>query len=237
VTSILIKKREGSKVRKNRIEERLTRLLSLQGSDPGFFLLVTHSFVEGYLRDFLGMHEMDYHFPDLLYKFKEKKLAETKGFIKELYALNDLNNRQSLVNGVRHSFEPIDQENICILVPSNKDVDSVQEVIEAAGYASSDLRENTFSFEDKNVIRISTLHSSKGLDFHIVLLLLRRSPFTGRVFDNDSLAKMKRNLIYVSLTRAMGRVNVFVLDGESKVEIRDLVEVFDEIHQNIEFQD
>ncbi len=77
-------------------------------------------------------------------------------------------------------------------------------------------------------IRISTLHSSKGLDFSIVLLLLHRSPFTGRIFDNDTLEKMKRNLIYVSLTRAMDHVNVFVLDGESKVEIGDLVEVFDE---------
>lgn len=110
MASILIKKSEGSEVRKNRIEQRLTRLISLQGSDPGFFLLATHSFVEGYLRDFLDMHGMDYHFPDLLYKFREQKLAETKGFIKELYALNDLNNRQPLVNGVRHKFEPIDKE-------------------------------------------------------------------------------------------------------------------------------
>lgn len=121
-----------------------------------------------------------------------------------------------------------DPENICILVPSNKDVGAVQEIIEAAGYNGSDLRENTFSFEDKDVIRISTLHSSKGLDFPIVLLLLHRSPYTGKIFDNESLEKMKRNLIYVSLTRAMDHVNVFVLDGESKVEIRDLVEVFDE---------
>jgi hypothetical protein len=123
-----------------------------------------------------------------------------------------------------------DPENICILVPSNKDVGAVQEVIKAAGYNSHDLRENTFSFEAKDVIRISTLHSSKGLDFPVVLLLLHRSPFTGRIFDNDTLEKMKRNLIYVSLTRAMDHVNVnvFVLDGESKVESGDLVEVFEE---------
>ena len=105
MASILIKKSEGPEIQK-----KLTRLVSLQGSDPGFFLLATHSFVEGYLRDFLDMHETDDHFPDLLYKFREKKLDETNGFIRELHALNDLNNRQVLVNGVRHMFEPIDQE-------------------------------------------------------------------------------------------------------------------------------
>ncbi|MDA3937816.1 MAG: AAA family ATPase [Spirochaetia bacterium] len=121
-----------------------------------------------------------------------------------------------------------DPENICILVPTSDDVGLMQEVLTGAGYDSYDLRKDDFSFDEENIIRISTLHSSKGLDFPIVLLFLYRLPFTGNIFDDESRGKMKRNLIYVSLTRAMDHVNVFVLDGESKVEIRDLIEVFDE---------
>ncbi len=72
------------------------------------------------------------------------------------------------------------------------------------------------------------MHSSKGLDFPVVLLLLDKLPRTAELNDPDAAGKMRRNLIYVSMTRAMDHLNIFTLDGENRPEIRDLTGLFED---------
>jgi len=119
-----------------------------------------------------------------------------------------------------------DPENICILVPSSKDIEPIQSRLSDDGYESHDLRSDDFSFKERNVLRISTMHSSKGLDFPIVLLFLHKLPRTSAAGNIAAGEKRRRNLIYVSMTRAMDHLNVFMLEGEIEPEIADLAEVF-----------
>ncbi|MDC7225963.1 MAG: AAA family ATPase [Spirochaetales bacterium] len=115
-----------------------------------------------------------------------------------------------------------DPENICILVPSSRDIEPMQSQLRAAGFESGDLRDNDFSFTRRGIIRISTMHSSKGLDFPVVLLNLYKLPQTTAA-DGAAQRKMRRNLIYVSMTRAMDHLNVFTLRDEKSPEITDLI--------------
>ena len=121
---------------------------------------------------------------------------------------------EMMINRVRLFTEELnyDPENICILVPSGSDIEPVQNALNEAGFQGQDLRTDNFSFSEHNIIRISTMHSSKGLDFPVVLLYLHKLPKT----------PMKRNLIYVSMTRAMDQLNIFTLENETSPEITDL---------------
>jgi superfamily I DNA/RNA helicase len=71
------------------------------------------------------------------------------------------------------------------------------------------------------------MHSSKGLDFPVVLVFVPHLP------GNDSLSDrtrdtLQRNLIYVSLTRAMDNLNVFIRNNPSEQPLKDLIRAFDE---------
>ena len=118
-----------------------------------------------------------------------------------------------------------DPENVCILVPSSRDIEPLQKNLESAGYSSHDLRSDEFSFKSRGVIRISTMHSSKGLDFPVVLLNLHTAP---QVAGNtaEERRNLRSNLIYVSMTRAMDQLNVFALQNEKNPEISRLISGF-----------
>ncbi len=118
-----------------------------------------------------------------------------------------------------------DPENVCILVPSSRDIELLQDSLQKAGYESHDLRADGFSFKSRGVIRISTMHSSKGLDFPVVLLSLHTVPqVAGKTEEEKDL--MRENLIYVSMTRAMDQLNIFCLKDEKNTEIKKLISVF-----------
>jgi predicted nucleic acid-binding Zn-ribbon protein len=119
-----------------------------------------------------------------------------------------------------------DPENICILVPSGKDIEPLKTQLKEQGFDSHDLRNEDFSFKTRNIVRISTMHSSKGLDFPIVLMFLHKLPRTSSSQDWAAREKMTRNLIYVSMTRAMDHLNVFTIEGETEKEIKDLLLTF-----------
>jgi superfamily I DNA/RNA helicase len=72
---------------------------------------------------------------------------------------------------------------------------------------------------------VSTLHSSKGLDFPVVLLYLPSLP-SAADYDEKSADSLARNLIYVAMTRAMDNLNVFVLEEARERAVQELVEVF-----------
>ena len=118
-----------------------------------------------------------------------------------------------------------DPENICILLPSSRDIEAVQNCLKKHGIESHDLRDSEFSFSERNVVRISTMHSSKGLDFPVVLLALHRLPQTSAATPRAQ-SRMRRNLIYVSMTRAMDHLNIFALEDEKSPEITGLTRLF-----------
>jgi len=97
-----------------------------------------------------------------------------------------------------------------------------------AGYRHANIRDEGFTFREEKTIRLSTLHSSKGLDFAVVLLYLPALPPRGD-YDDRTGAALVRNLIYVAMTRAMDNLNVFTLEGahdsQQEEPLQDLVRV------------
>jgi len=120
-------------------------------------------------------------------------------------------------------YEP---QNIAILVPTNDDIPMVRERLAAMGLSVANIRDPDFSFDATGAVRVTTLHSAKGLDFPVVLLFLDRSPFFGPGYDDESVQRMSANLVYVAMTRAMDHLNVFTLQHPQSIAIANLVGVF-----------
>ena len=122
-----------------------------------------------------------------------------------------------------------DPENIAVLAPTKGDLAAIGDMLGHAGYQHANVREEDFSFKQEKTIRLSSLHSSKGLDFPVVLLYLpsvaHRPEYEGKA--GETLA---RNLIYVAMSRAMDNLNVFTLEGahdsQQEEPLQDLVRVF-----------
>lgn len=150
----------------------------------------------------------------------------------ELYTAGDREDLETMmVQRIRLFTEDLGYapENICVLVPSGRDIEPLRMRFTAEEWDSCDLRDNDFSFTDRDVIRISTMHSSKGLDSPVVLLMLDKLPRTAPQKTAEALEKMRRNLIYVSMTRAMDQLNVFTMAEASSPEIRDLIRAFNKL--------
>jgi DNA helicase IV len=122
-----------------------------------------------------------------------------------------------------------DPENITILAPTKTDLATIGDSLGHAGYRYANIRDEEFSFKETSTIRLSTLHSSKGLDFAVVLLYLPALPPRGEYADRAAQL-IVRNLLYVAMTRAMDNLNVFTLegahDGQQEEPLQDLVRVF-----------
>ncbi|HVP18222.1 MAG TPA: UvrD-helicase domain-containing protein [Spirochaetia bacterium] len=122
-----------------------------------------------------------------------------------------------------------DPENVAVLAPTKGDLAAIGDMLGHAGYRHANIREEDFSFKQEKTIRLSSLHSSKGLDFPVVLLYLpsivQRSDYDGRAEET-----LMRNLIYVAMSRAMDNLNVFTLEGahdsQREEPLQDLVQVF-----------
>jgi hypothetical protein len=119
-----------------------------------------------------------------------------------------------------------DNDNLCVLVPLNGDIAFVRDRLAGAGFPVADIKEKDFAFASTGSIRISTLHSAKGLDFPVVLLFLYRAPYFGSDYDEASVDRMTRNLVYVSATRAMDHLNVFALNEPHNPAIAGMVHAF-----------
>ncbi len=117
-----------------------------------------------------------------------------------------------------------DPENICILVPRNVEIQTLGAYLGEHGLEASDVSGEEFTFRQRDRVRISTLHSAKGLDFPVVLLYL---PYLHRRrhFDAEQTEKLLRNLVYVGISRGMDNVNVFTT-GSGDPVLRDLIASF-----------
>ncbi|HEY9594613.1 MAG TPA: UvrD-helicase domain-containing protein, partial [Spirochaetia bacterium] len=121
-----------------------------------------------------------------------------------------------------------DPENVTILAPTKGDLATIGDALGHAGYYWANIHDEDFSFRQAKTIRLSTLHSSKGLDFAVVLLYV--PALAARVDIEDRAASLQaRNLLYVAMTRAMDNLNVFTLEGEHEGQreepLQDLVKV------------
>ncbi len=114
-------------------------------------------------------------------------------------------------------------ENIAILIPSVKVRSRIEAGIKKAGYDSVWIKDDEFDFRQEGVVRLCPIHSSKGLDFPVVMLYL---PFFFPP-KNEEDEKKQRNLLYVACTRAMDNLNIFVDPGKSSV-LQDLIDSLDE---------
>lgn len=120
-----------------------------------------------------------------------------------------------------------DPENICILAPSNNDINTLKKGLDKVGLRAENIRADNYSFKEQAVVKLSTLHSSKGLDFPVVLLLLPKLPGVGN-YDGEALDRLYRNLIYVAMTRAMDNLNIFLIDDPKEPALKVVAEVFEE---------
>ena len=117
-----------------------------------------------------------------------------------------------------------DPENLCVLVPRRSEIDTIIATFEEEGLPSEDIRREEFSFANRRKVRVSTLHSSKGLDFPVVMMYL---PYLHRrcYYNPEETEKLLRNLIFVGLTRAMDNVNVFMTEKDDPI-LQDLRKAF-----------
>ena len=117
-------------------------------------------------------------------------------------------------------------ENICIVVPRDEDLQNLSERLSADGLSLVDIRGKGFSFSEAGTIRLTTMHSAKGLDFPVVLLYLPQFHVMNSSLDPATSDRMARNLIYVAMTRAMDHLNVFLREGTENPALLDLASCF-----------
>jgi hypothetical protein len=158
-----------------------------------------------------------------------RPFAFREGPVPELYVGRDEAELQRLLAAKIEVFVEelgYEPENLCILVPRNVEIPKLGACLERGGLLTADVAAEEFSFRTAGRIRISTLHSSKGLDFPVVLLYLPYLPWRGQ-YDRAQTERLLRNLVYVGITRAMDNVNVFLAESDDPI-LRDLAACFRE---------
>ena len=177
------------------------------------------------------IHELAENFrkrcPNAQWENQTRAFTFREGPVPELYTADTAEElRTLLVEKISVFIEELgyDPENICILVPRNREIMVIQESLKEQGFESVNIVSDEFTFEDAGKIRISTLHSSKGLDFPVVFLYL---PYLHRRkhYNDEETEKLLRNLVYVGMTRAMDDVNAFVLERDDPV-LNNIVQSF-----------
>lgn len=103
-----------------------------------------------------------------------------------------------------------DPANVAVLAPHNSVCDRVEAALADAGRPLARIRSGQdFDFRAQGAIRLTTLHSSKGLDFPVVILFLPELERRHQ-FDDETTERLYRNLLYVGMTRAMDQLRIIV---------------------------
>ncbi len=103
-----------------------------------------------------------------------------------------------------------DPENLAVLVPSKKLVEHLCALLSSRGYETHDIRSEDFDFDTTPGIRVSTFHSAKGVEFPVVMVYAPDLPVSDSI-SRESAEKSCRNLVYMTLTRAMENLQIFML--------------------------
>ena len=91
-------------------KRRLERLIKLQHSDTGFFLLGTHSYIESWLRQQMHLWDEGFSFSDLLFRYKISLIEDAKSFPEQLSVLQTLRSKDKTAIAVRQNFVEISKE-------------------------------------------------------------------------------------------------------------------------------
>jgi len=153
--------------------------------------------------------------------------AFREGPIPEIYTAADTSELyDQLVEKVKVFVNTIeyDPENICILAPTATFLWKIKDRLEKEGFSTVNIKDPEFSFKSEGSLRLSPLHSSKGLDIPVVLLFLPILFFNKEIGMEDS-ETLVRNLIYVSMTRAMDNLTIFMKEEPDNKILMDLKEV------------
>ena len=127
--------------------------------------------------------------------------AESEAELRELLL------RKLLLFHYQLGYEP---DNIAVLAPRTHHLEALSEEVAAQGFEPVIITRKDFDFAATGTLRLSTLHSAKGLDFPVVLMYLPEIE-RRQAYNEESVERLLRNLVYVGLTRAMENLNVFTL--------------------------
>ena len=101
-------------------------------------------------------------------------------------------------------------ENICILTPSKQDFPAILDRVRNAGMEIQEMLSPSFSFTEEQGIRLSTIHSAKGVEFPLVLLCLTSLPSNSNEYETTEQEQVLTNLVHVGMTRSSEQLVVLV---------------------------
>ncbi|MDF1569671.1 MAG: UvrD-helicase domain-containing protein [Spirochaetaceae bacterium] len=102
-----------------------------------------------------------------------------------------------------------DAEAVGVLCSRTSHLRMMAEKLAGVGLDSAVVKDSGFEFHRRGVVRLSTLHSSKGLDFPIVLMYVPELP-PAKEIDPPYQDRLYRNLQYVAMSRGMDVVERFL---------------------------
>lgn len=102
-----------------------------------------------------------------------------------------------------------DPENIAILTAFSDGVDRLRALLKESGLETVDIRSKSFDFASSRGVRVSTMHSAKGVEFPVVMLYVPALPTFGGIASRFA-DEQGFNLLYVAITRAMDNVQLFL---------------------------
>lgn len=128
-----------------------------------------------------------------------------------------------------------DWENMAVLCASSADKDSVLQALSAAAIPAMALDHKNYAFETNRSVTVTTLQSSKGLDFPVVFLCLDHYS-VHQDLDDAARDRMDRNLFYVAVTRAVDGLEILARECGDKwfTALREAVEGGDSVTDSVE---
>lgn len=117
-------------------------------------------------------------------------------------------------------------ENICILTPSKQDFPAILQHVKQAGMEINEMLCPSFSFTEQQGIRLSTIHSAKGVEFPLVLLCLTSLPSNLSGYEKAEQDEILKNLVHVGITRSSEQLVVLVTTQDLHPAYESLMQCF-----------
>jgi superfamily I DNA/RNA helicase len=135
--------------------------------------------------------------------------------------------RSVLINRLRFFIDTLrySPENLAVLGPTKLIVGSLQQELQRVGLDTVDIRSSNFDFEGTPGIRLSTLHSAKGVEFPVVMLFIPELPVSSRI-SREAAEASCRNLVYVAMTRCIDNLQIFSLKEPEQAVTSEFCDVY-----------
>lgn len=129
-----------------------------------------------------------------------------------------------VIESLKQIVEGNKKRTVGILIRERKGVDIVSKRLKSLGIPHDNLLTKDGDPYTPG-IKLSTIHSSKGLQFDFVLIINLVEPKLGSEIDLEEYWNMMRRLLYVGITRATTMVNLYYYGKPMKI-LHDLNEDF-----------